>query len=67
MCGGGYAPPKAAGLFGATPLLWFSLARFVGERRTKGVAQNVGSTFTAGRSHRLTSAGKAVPNMAYDF
>jgi hypothetical protein len=28
--------------------------------RTRGIAQKIRSTFTAGQSHRLTSGGKAV-------
>jgi hypothetical protein len=67
MCGGGYAPPKAVGLFWGYALVWFSPADLLAQRRIKGVAQNVGGPFTAGQSHRLTSGGKAVLNMAYDF
>ena len=35
--------------------------------RTKGAAQKGKSTRKAGHSHRLTSGGKAEPNMGHDF
>jgi hypothetical protein len=58
---------KQRDYFGATPRLLFSPADLLGHKRIKGVAQNVRGDFTVGQSHRRTSGGKAVPNMAYDF
>ena len=60
MCGGGYAPPTAATLFtGYAPGPGLALRIYWAKGRTKGVAQNVKRTSTAGQSHRLTSGGKA--------
>ena len=35
--------------------------------RTKGIAQNIKGTLTAGQSHRLTSGGKAESALGGDF
>jgi len=35
--------------------------------RTKGIAQIIKALSTAGQRHRLTSGGKAEPNMTTDF
>ena len=68
MCGGGYAPPTAARLFPGYALgSGLALRIYWAKGRTKGIAQNVKGTSTAGHSHRRTSGGKAEPDLAHDF
>ena len=51
----------------AMPLVWASPVNSMAKGRTRGIALIVKSLATAGRSHRLTSGGKAVPDIAHDF